>query len=242
MALTVRDYLDRRGMTKEQLASELSALLGRKVTPNTVQLRYSKPVPKAWAAALHVDVNEPPGAAPGAAPASDGEGVGEERRTDEGASPRPPPGARQAPGPAGPGPAGPEPVDAFAAGRIAQAYALIGVGLGSALENVGVQHVVDDFSPHVARAWVEAAKENEFARRFVAFMTAGGATGELVVLHLGMVGGILYVKGVFPDVGLFAKWSGFREQPAGAAAAAGGNGAGPHAAGAPVGEPPGPSS
>lgn len=91
--------------------------------------------------------------------------------------------------------------------RIASLYGGLGFALAARTGNPGYQAVVDDQAPHIADAWLKAAEENEFARRVVAMMSAGGATGELVMAHAVMVMGLAYVSGRsdFDPLGSFAR-------------------------------------
>lgn len=181
------ELLDALGWTAEDLELFLST---SGLEPNRSQLRRSKRPLRRWEdafAALPIPDSTPLGADDGAggepSPVDGGRRDGER-------PPTPPPGARIAPLPAT--------ITALAEERIAHAYGFIGGGVGMATGNPQIPRVVDEYAPAIGRAWVKAAEENEFARRVVTMMSAGGATGELVMAHVIMVGGILYVSGRAP--------------------------------------------
>lgn len=186
MAHPLLDYREQHGLSQEDLAERLSERLGREVKPSRVaRLEKEKPkmLPKSYRDALGLDeTNRPP---------------------DEALfAPDPPPGAhipmRD--------PAATElpslELQAGIAGRIQQAYGAIGAGVALISGNDGVSVVFDSYSPEISRAWVQAAEQNEHCRRIVEFMQSGGAVGELVVCHLLLLVGLLYVTGRGPDLGV----------------------------------------
>lgn len=190
-------YVEEHG--REAVAEELSALLGKKIAVSTLALHSSpkRKAPKAWVEALGLDSSSP-------LPQGPPESAGGENQSET--PPKAPEGAEIVR-------LHPQPIEGFARQRIAGTYGLIGSGLGSALGNDGVGKVWDDYSGPIADAWIEAAKTNEFARRFVEFMTAGGPMGEVVFLHVTLIAGTLYVAGQFPEVGLFGKYAQYRREP-----------------------------
>ena len=197
-ASTVGEYLDARGLSADDLAGFLSSALGREITPRGVTVRKGRAMPKNWAAAL--DGTSQPEAEGAPSPAD-----GPDARTVE-QPPKAPPDAPRA--------SSPVELAAFAEKRIAAVYGLVGAGVGNAVGNPGVEKVWDDHSGEIAKAWLAAAETSPFARRVVDVFTAGGPMGEVVMLHITMLAGTLYVVGQFPEVGLFAKYRGYRPRPA----------------------------
>ncbi len=193
-------YVEEHGT--EATAEQLSRLLGKQITVRAMQTygRRSEP-PKAWREALGLETPQP---ASSAEPPPDlGEPEGRQAET----TPRPPESAKVIPLPV--------PTGEFAKKRISSAYQLIGAGISEGVGNPGVGKVWDDHSDPIAQAWLDAAESSDFARKFVQFMTAGGPMGEVVMLHVTMLAGTLYVIGQFPEVGFFGKYASYRpKQPA----------------------------
>jgi hypothetical protein len=173
---TVGDYLAATGLTREELGARL-AERGVELKDPSRQLVPSKKITKTWAGALglepQLELDDDP-AQP--SPGRDGE-----------RPPTAPPNARPAPLPAT--------ITQLAEERIAETYNFLGGVGGMALGEPRVGQVVAAYSPTIAKAWIHAAEENEFAARVVRLMSAGGATGELLMTHLVMIGGLLYVTG-----------------------------------------------
>lgn len=178
--LTAREYVDANGLTLQ----EFSDIVG--VPLANVQRMTKRPMPNTWADKLGPgakrqadDVPHAPGEPPPVRP-----------ERDEPVTPNPPPGARLAPVPVD--------VGVAAAGRIADAYRFIGGGVATATGEQAIAQVVDGYAPDIGKAWVAAAQENEFARRVVNLMSAGGPMGDLVMAHVILIGGVLYVTGRAP--------------------------------------------
>jgi hypothetical protein len=190
--VTIGEYLDRTKLTREGLAERLQ-LAGVAVSDPRRAFSPSKRIPKSWGAALGIGAasldadDDSSSSATTPPPGREGE-----------RPPTEPAGAKQAPLPIE--------VGQLAAERIAQTYAFIGAGVGTASGNVRIGQVFDAYSPEIGKAWVRAAEENEFARRVVTLMSAGGATGDLVMVHVVLVGGLLYVSGRAPALeGLYGR-------------------------------------
>ena len=220
----------------EWTPDEMFAFLERSgMNPNRSQVRRSKRPLRKWEGAFSslAIPDVPSGLA--SEPLAGGEpspASGDAGRDGE-LPPTPPSGARLAPLPVS--------LSQLAEERIAHAYGFIGGGVGMATGNPMIPRVVDEYSPAIARAWVKAAEENEFARRVVSMMSAGGATGELVMAHLVMVGGILYVSGRAPALsGIYGHKFGpppvVASPPSGSAGGDGDDGSG-DAVGEPAGTP-----
>jgi hypothetical protein len=79
-------------------------------------------------------------------------------------------------------------------------YGAIGAGVAIATRNDGYGKVADAYSHDLARAWIAAAKENEQVAKIVSFLESGGPVGELVIAHVVLVGGFIYVSGRGPDL------------------------------------------
>lgn len=198
---TVREFRQQSGMSAEMMAAAIG------ITPEELSRRSGRPLTRAWAQRLGVQrvedrLNGDTQPSPTASDDGDPHGSGGEPNPlgdapppehplrDSTVSPTPPPGARQQPLPADQA--------STAAERIAQAYAFIGGGVGQATGEPQVGVVFDEYSPAIGRAWVKAADENEFARRVVNMMAVGGPMGELVMSHVILLGGVLYVTGRAP--------------------------------------------
>lgn len=184
---TVGEYLEQTGLTRDEMRARLeqSGFAGARLNP-------AKQIPQKWASTLGLAAAEPDDSSPGPDAANLPPGRAGER------SPTQPEGAKVAPLPVA--------IGQVAAERIASTYGLIGGVASMAAGNVKVAQVVDAYSTPIGEAWVRAAEENEFARRVVQLMSAGGATGELVTMHLVLVGGLLYVTGRAPAfAGLYSR-------------------------------------
>lgn len=216
---TLQQYQERTSQSPQQVADQLSALLGKRYTiPNVARHWRDGKVPPAWVEALNL---------PEVFPAEwevdhDDESLSRESEHD----PRPlrdSPVAKPA-----------LPTRQFAEKRITALYAFVGAGIGEAVHNPGVTKVWDDGAPGIAKAWLDAAETSDFARRFVNLMSSGGPMGEVVMLHVTMFAGTLYVLGQFPDVGLFGQYRRYRP-PDEPAVRSRDNGAAPASAASPVG-------
>lgn len=193
------DYMERERRSPEQVASTLHALTGKTISAQGVKMwaaRKDGP-PKAWREALQLDGAGFLGDSATGDPPSDGD----ERLTE--LPPRPLADSKIAP----------TTIPGFARKRIAATYGYVGSGLGMALGNEGVGLVWADSSDPIAQAWLQAAETSDFARKFVTMMTAGGPMGEVVMLHVMMLGGTLYCLGQFPEVGLYGQYKRYRPQP-----------------------------
>lgn len=192
--MLLADFRDQRGLSNDELAALLNergvSIQGRSVDGRDVARRLRKGMPKYWAAALELDNETPPPPPPDADPSS--------KRPQEDA-PKPPPGAKiEVPVP-----------DAGARKRISGAYKFAGAALAAGSGSQGVAHVWGDSSDRIADLWIEAAKENPWASRFVELMSAGGTTGDLAAAHLYLAGATLYVLGAGIPGGdaIFARYS-----------------------------------
>lgn len=199
-------YLEDTGRTNEEVAVDLSALLGKPISPAAVRLWSSKQkAPKAWADALNLpdEIEEEPPTRYLDDDDSPFDGSGMRGDT---APPTPPDGARLSrPGP-------PPGVSLAARKRITFAYAAIGGGVAEITGNQGVGAVMDSYSPALADAWMTAAEVNPNVAKIVRFLDQGGPVGELVFMHLLLVGAILYVSGRGPDQldAVYGKFAGHR--------------------------------
>lgn len=213
-------WMDREGLTDDEVADRLTVHLGREVKPLTVRLRTGKAAtPPEWAQVLGVDTSDDPKPDDvyDAVTASPTEEAPSHREGIE--PPRKPPGANHRPAPGGQTDYG------MVRERIAKAYAAMGAGASMITQNQGYGAVADAYSNDLAAAWVAAAKENENVAKIVAFMDSGGPVGELVIAHLILVGGWVYVSGRGPalDFLYHGKFDGYRRL-----AIANGNTAGQH--------------
>jgi hypothetical protein len=236
----VKEYRTRFGYSHEELADLLTDRLGRPVNVNLVKRRErpGERLPKSWAEALGLTDTGGPDSSQGL----DGGAV---RDSDP---PRPPDGAgAPTASPASPSSAAADGSFHGVRDRIAKAYGAIGAGASMLTQNDGYAVVADAYSRDLADAWIAAAEENANVKRIVEFMQSGGPVGELVIAHLILVGGFVYVSGRGPALDfLYAA----RFEPHRVAAArrifeaeqaewADGNGAAPVGASGPVGDAPG---
>lgn len=188
----LQDWMEQEGLDLQATAQRVSEKLGKPVTPELVY-QYSRrsSVPKSWAFALGIEGAADP-------PDSSAREGGAGRAASAERAPRMPPGAPVAPSLAV--------IGDVARERIAATYETVGYAAGLLLEEPGIKVVTDDYAPEIAKAWVKAAEENEFAARVVRLMSSGGAMGELVVCHLLWLMGIAYVTGRVDDpTGLLAR-------------------------------------
>ena len=192
--MLVRDYMAAEGLDEQQLADRL----GKEV--RGVRGMKNRELPRGWCEILNVPFDATAAAVErerftGARP----------KREAEDTPPRPHDDSAVQDAPRAPLPAVAD--QSIAEERIAQLYGGVGFALSARTGNPGYQLVVDDQAPHIARAWLKAAEENEFARRVVAMLSSGGATGELVMAHAVMVMGLAYVSGrsSFDPLGTYAR-------------------------------------
>ena len=187
-------YKDENGLTDEDVASTLSALLGKKITPQGVKLKSGKgKVPQPWAEALGLDLGDPD-------EYLDDFGAPSESTSDipmaSSEPPRAPSGAKFANSPR----ASTGGDYAQVRERIAKAYGAIGAGVSMVSGNQGYAEVTNTYSNDLAQAWVNAARENKNVAKIVEFMNSGGPVGELVMAHIILVLGFAYVSGRGPQL------------------------------------------
>jgi hypothetical protein len=198
--------MDDNGLTADEVAARLSDHLGREVKPLTVNLRSGKAkTPPEWAQVLGLDTSDDgePEDVFVAANAPPTEGAPSGRAEND--PPRKPAGTPTTVRvPAG---------DlSLVRERIAKAYSAMGAGASMITQNQGYGAVSDAYSNEIAAAWVAAAKENQNVAKIVAFLDSGGPVGELIIAHLILVGGWVYVSGRGPALDfLYAgKFDGYR--------------------------------
>lgn len=192
-------YRDEHGLTDDQVAEELSALLGRQIKPMGVRLKSGKgQPPKEWADALglppEMEFEYEFAPSPGLN-GSEADTGGSS--SPPGDPPTRPPGARVQPAPTPPSRSGDY---AMVRDRIAKFYGAIGAGVSMATRNDGYGKVTDTYSKDLADAWIAAAQANPHVQKIVDFANSGGPVGELVVTHVILVLGFVYVSGKGPDL------------------------------------------
>src|SRR5690348_4948439 len=198
--------MQREGRTDEEVATDLSALTGKKISPAGVRLWSSRAkTPKAWADALGL----PPDGHSEAEPLylDDGPELGDgSLGRAEGEPPAPPPGSRVSAAARAPGG-----ISVTAKARIEMAYTAVGAGATLITSNKGYEAVADHYAPHLAQAWMAAAETSPTVAKIVRFMESGGPVGELVVGHVILVLGFAYISGRGPDLELiYGTFAGFR--------------------------------
>ena len=188
-------YRDSTGLTNEEIASQLSALLGKKIGAGAVAHRANvKKTPPAWAAALDLVDDESPTIVDEQVYLKDTvENAHGSVPRVESEPPTMPQGAKIA-----------EASKAIvnhraAVERIAMFYGTIGSGASIATGNKGIEDVFDAYAMDLAQGWVSAAPESKFAARVVALANSGGPMGDLVFAHIILVFGLIYVSGNGPD-------------------------------------------
>jgi hypothetical protein len=192
--MLVRDYMAAEGLDDQALADRL----GKQV--RGVRSMINREVPRGWCEILGIDFDAPAAAIERERFLGDAK---PKRADDTPPTPHDQGAVRDAPQAHLPALAD----TSVAQERIAQLYGGLGFALTARSGNPGYQACVDDQAPAIARAWVKAAEENDFARRVVAMMSSGGATGELVMAHAVMVMGLAYVSGRsdFDPLGSYAR-------------------------------------
>jgi hypothetical protein len=194
-------YRDSRGLTNEQVASELSALLGREISPVGVKAWANrKKLPKEWVQVLNLPEEPGGGREPDwMPPEQEGSAsFGLPDGLDD--PPMMPPESGAASSNRSPLSGGEL---AGARKRIAQAYNALGAGASMATRNDGYAAVTGLYSADIAEAWVEAGRENKHVAAILEWVNSGGALGNLVFAHVIMIGGFAYVAGYFHQLGPF---------------------------------------
>jgi hypothetical protein len=200
------EYMARTGRTPDEVATDLTALLGKKIGAGGVRLHSSRAkTPKAWAEALGISDTQPEPERPFDDIPLDAS-LGEPGMTrDDGEPPAPPPGARvttRAPGGT---------ISLQAKARIEMAYTAVGAGATLITSNKGYEDVASNYAPTLADAWLKAAETNPTIAKIVRFMESGGPVGELVVGHVILVLGFAYISGRGPDLDIiYGKFAGHR--------------------------------
>lgn len=240
----LKRYLDDTGRSPEEVAVDLSALMGKKIGTGAVLLWSRRPrPPQAWADALslpesiddeaaggrYLDDDEPLGGHPS--------GEEEGLLRDDAQPPTAPLGTqvhRTPPAVSG---------RAAAKQRLEMAYNAIGAGATLITENKGYEAVASHYAPSLADGWLRAAETNATVAKIVAFMESGGPVGELVVGHFILLLGFGYVSGRGPQLDfLYGRFQGHRAAAVAAETIrqteAHLNGSGQHAAEDRVGDPP----
>ena len=204
----LHSYMEERGRTADEVAVDLTALLGKQISPAGVRLwsKKAKP-PKAWVDALGLEEPQPYLEEEvffedsGAVIEDDPRGT-----RDTATPPSPPDGAkvvRPTPGRA--------PL-VTAKQRISMAYGAVGTGMSLITQNDGYEKVAESYAPELANAWIAAAETNERVAKIVRFMESGGPVGELVVSHVILVLGLVYVSGRGPQLDFLygSRFGGYR--------------------------------
>jgi len=196
----LRAYREEFGLSREEVAAQLSERLGRPIKPGGVRRyeNYDK-LPKSWVEALGLtsDVDPAAGDTFDFGPGDDGPLGPLGRPEDE--PPAPPPGARIAGPPARPPAPGGTPFTT-GADRLAKAYEAIGAGVSMATRNNGYSAVASHYAPDLAKSWQKAAESDPNVAKIVRFMESGGPVGELVIAHVILVLGFVYVSGRGPQL------------------------------------------
>lgn len=219
-------YREQHGLTLQQMAELLSKRLGRPITAHGVNTVENKQkAPGSWNRALASEiVADAPDLSADSQPLYVDDVIGSEgtntteslysqpRRSDydDWRSPAPEPHGGTRPG------------GSLARERIAQTYNFMGAGLAMMSQNPGVGAVFETYADTIAAAWVEAARENKVAERFVKIMESGGATSQLIICHGFLLIGVVYVTGRAPGASaiLPAAFRGFHDTAARERAAA----------------------
>ena len=232
-------YKSEHGVT--ETARRLSELLGQEIPAKRVgRVGKTAPVPKAWRQALALDDEQtfeqvfgsPPGEEP------EPEAPPSERKAEQ--PPRPPAGTKLQPPTLQVMQQAKERIEAlhvFAGSSIATAADADGFQNGTG-PGGGIAALWADKSGEIAAAWIAWAEEgNRFAQSFVRLMGTGGAGGNLVIGYAALLGGTAYILGQLPDNDatrlVYGRYSRYRAvvptpgDTAGAADAAGDNGAAP---------------
>ena len=203
--------MDSNDLTADEVAARLTTHLGREVKPLTVNLRSGKSkTPPEWAAVLGIDTTDETEAFVEVETESPRVATDDAPLRADHEPPRKPGGAGTPPSPTrrdnlsdyG-----------LVRDRIAKAYGAIGAGVSMVTQNDGYSAVSTAYSGDLADAWVAAAKENQHVAKIVSFLDSGGPVGELIIAHLILVGGFVYVSGRGPALDfLYAgKFNGYRQ-------------------------------
>lgn len=188
------DYMLEHGLSDESMAEVLSEKLGRQITPHGVlaqRNRKDKNLSKSWLEALEIErpefireseVEEDLGGSP--AQAGEHTGAGDDA-------------ARTSLAPVE------LPFDGLEAKtRIKLIYELIGKGVSRGMKDPRYEMVFRQHAPVLADKWIAAAKQNRQVATIVTYITAGGATGDLVIAHLTLVMSMLIISGKVPIGGI----------------------------------------
>jgi hypothetical protein len=205
-------YMEERGRTYDEVAVDLSAILGKPISANGVKLWSGKrPPPKAWVDALGLAPEEEGAAAFLTDEPQPGDFDSTLTREDD--APPTAPSTDKIVRPARPGVP-----NLSAKKRIEMAYGAIGSGATLITGNRGYEGVAESYAPDIAQAWISAAEQNERVAKIVRFMESGGAVGELVVCHVLLVLGLVYVSGKGPQLDFIygSKFGGYRAAAAAA--------------------------
>ena len=199
-------YMEETGRTADEVAVDLTAILGRKIGPEGVKLHSRRPkAPKAWAAALGLPAEEEPAAASFFEPEpGDADAAAQPLGRDEGEPPTPPQGAKvvRPPAPSG---------QAAVKQRLEYAYGAIGAGATLVTGNHGYEAVADHYAPNLADGWLKAAEVSPTVAKIVRFLDSGGPVGELVIGHVILILGFAYISGRGPDLAfLYGRFDGYR--------------------------------
>ena len=212
--MLVSEYLEQHGLSGRDVTARLAehgvlSQQGNPIKPSTItaMVKRGQKIPSRWHGALGIGADPFSGAAAPGEPAAAPEG-------ESGATP-----GRRESSPRRPAEAPIAVVEPGAAKRIAGAYKFVGAALAAgaqpsigALPAQGIAQVFSDQSDKIAELWLEAAKENPWAARFVNVMQAGGPMGDLAAAHLYLAGACAYVVGAGIPGGdaIFPRYSRFR--------------------------------
>lgn len=187
------DYMADNGLSYESMAELLSDKLGKQIKPHgvlAISKREDRNLPKSWLDALELErpefIQESP---------------------DGGSGDAVEPGGA-APGTGGSSPSSlPVPVELPFDGlearkRIELVYVGVGEGVSRAMRDPRVAIVFRQHAPALAEKWIAAAKQNARIATVVTYVTAGGATGDLIIAHVMLVMSLLVITGKVPIGGI----------------------------------------
>lgn len=190
----IADYMADNGLSDESMAELLTIKLGREDRPVkahgvlAIRNRKDENVPKSWLDALDIELPEFIKESPLA--------DGDEQPPLGGAS-----GTGSSP------PSLPVPVDLPFDGlearkRIELVYVGVGKGVAAAMRDKRIEIIFAQHAPKLADKWIAAARQNARVAQVITYVTAGGATGDLVIAHVMLVVSLLMISGKVPVSGI----------------------------------------
>lgn len=163
----LRTWAEANEKDAEQVAADLTELLGEPIAKADVTRRWSGRTKKAWAEALGVELDEPP--------------PRQRRRAAEDDAPPTPPL--------------PDVNLAEIEARVAGVYVLVGKGVGAATRDARYAQVFEQHATQAGKAWAQLGREDPRVGRVLNALMVGGPWSGVIWTHLSIGMSLVMLSG-----------------------------------------------